>query len=574
MIEEKQLCTAFQNEIKTLNHHVINLIKLILPNFILNIFSRILNKFKTDPNDPRRFWNNHDLSIKNDYFDGILDQKTEYKKITSNNETKSFFLINKKTRISLIDFNINEEVRFTYYFEGSDLIGNNLKIKNDEEFVLDITNAKPKQFYNFKIFKKTENLFINNISNSKLWISIERRGKKIATKNNLNNIFLIFVDSISLDFLENNLDKMPFTKKFFKNRISYQNVYSNADWTAPSLTCLINNELPSSHRFTDLKTSHNLEPVKEDNLFSFFKNNGYITNFLHRAKAQNPAFGFDKNVDNYFYYPHLFGLEGDDQKISNKILELFSTNIEYKNFFLIHYSSTHYPFSNDNLFNQINNSNFYNDNPTDFLENIIDQKGKTKTDNIYTKDGVNILNKKLTTSLKYLDLQLNSLYSFILEKDLFETSNIIITSDNGTTYADNDKNFLLNERRSKVPFMMSNKKYKISNIDINDVFSNLIDFKSIAKNMIDGEKINLKKYTIGEVIFNDKYEVCFFYKEKRINFSCKVDQKKNKLYLDNKFVLYESVNKKIYRDDLNLLPKDLFELVNNHIKNTNFEVVK
>ena len=121
---------------------------------------------------------------------------------------------------------------------------------------------------------------------------------------------------------------------------------------------------------------------------------------------------------------------------------------------------------------------------------------------------------------------------------------------------------------------MSNKKYKISNIDINDVFSNLIDFKSIAKNMIDGEKINLKKYTIGEVIFNDKYEVCFFYKEKRINFSCKVDQKKNKLYLNNKFVLYESVNKKVYRDDLNLLTKDLFELVNNHIKNTKFEVVK
>ena len=146
------------------------------------------------------------------------------------------------------------------------------------------------------------------------------------------------------------------------------------------------------------------------------------------------------------------------------------------------------------------------------------------------------MNKKLTTALRYLDLQLNSLYSFILEKGLFETTNIIITSDNGTTYADDDQNFLLNERRSKVPFMMSNKKYKISNIDINDIFSNLIDFKSIAKNMINGENINLKKYTTGELIFNDKYEVCFFYKEKRINFSCKVDQKKNKLYINEKFL--------------------------------------
>ena len=96
---------------------------------------------------------------------------------------------------------------------------------------------------------------------------------------------------------------------------------------------MINNELPSNHRFTDLKTSHNLDPVKENNLFNFFKNEGYITNFLHRAKAQNPAFGFDKHVDNYFFYPYTFGNEEDDKKITNKVLELLYTNINYKNFF-------------------------------------------------------------------------------------------------------------------------------------------------------------------------------------------------------------------------------------------------
>ena len=553
---------------------ILNFIKLILPNFILNLIRWILWKIKANPNDPRRFWNNKDLSFNDDYFDSVLDKKTQYKKITFNNQTKPFFLSNKKSKISLSNFNNNDEIRLTYFFEGKNLIGNNIKIQDDKTVVLEVSNAKPMQFYNFRIFKKSENLYFDNNSNSKLWISIERVGKKLATKNNLNNIFLIFLDSISLDFLEENLDRMPFTKKFFNDKVSYQNVYSNADWTASALTCLINSELPSSHRFTDLKTSHNLEPVKENNIFSFFKDKGYITNFLHRAKAQNPAFGFDKHVDNYFFYPYVFGNEDDDEKISNKVLELFYANINYKNFFLLHFNSTHYPFSNDNLFNQINNTNFYNDNPLNFLNNIIDKKGSTKINNVYTKDGVDIMYKKLITSLRYLDLKLNSLYSFILENDLFETTNVILTSDNGSTWADDDVDFLFNERRSKVPFMMSNKKYKISNIDINDLFSNLIDFKSIAKNMIDGEKLKPSEYTVAELIFNDKYEVCFFYKEKRINFSCKVDQKKNKLYLNNQFILYESINNKVYKDDLNLLPKNVFELVNNHIKNTTFEVMR
>tara|TARA_Y200000002_G_scaffold373736_1_gene373337 strand:- start:526 stop:2187 length:1662 start_codon:yes stop_codon:yes gene_type:complete len=553
---------------------MINLLKLILPNLILNVMRWVLLRVKINPNDPRRFWKDQDLFLKDDFFDGILDKKTQFKKITYKNQTKPFFLSNKKSKISLTNFNNNDEIRFTYFFENKNLIGNNIKIQDDETVILEVSNAKPRQFYNFRIFKKSENLYIDNNSNSKLWISIERAGKKPATKNNLNNIFLIFLDSISLDFLEKNLDKMPFTKKFFKDKVSYQNVYSNADWTASALTCLINSELPSSHRFTDLKTSHNLEPVNENNLFSFFKDNGYITNFLHRAKAQNPEFGFDKDVDNYFYYPYAFGNEEDDQKITNKVLELLYTNIDYKNFFLLHFNSTHYPFSNDNLFNQINNTNFYNDNPHNFLESVIDQKGRTKIDNLYSREGVSIMNNKLTTSLRYLDLQLNSLYSFILEKDLFETTNIIITSDNGTTYADDDQNFFLNERRSKVPFMMSNKKYKINNIDYNDLFSNLIDFKSIAKNMIYAEKFKLKKYTLGELIFNDIYEVCFFYKEKRINFSCKVDQKKNRLYVNKEFILYESNSKKIYKENINSLPEDLLKLVNEHIANTNFEVIK
>ncbi len=549
-------------------------LKKILPDFIIIILRKILKKISQNPNDPRRFWQYEDLNVDNKYFEKLLGKSIKCKKITFQNQTKTFFLSKKNLEIPLIDFNNNDDVRLTYYFENSNIIGNNLKIRNDKDIVLDVKNAKPKQFYNVNIIKESESLNVINESKSKLWISIESQGKKNINVSGLNNVFLIFLDSISLDYLEKHIDKMPFTQKFFKDKISYQNVYSNADWTASSLTSLINSELPSRHRFTDLKTSHKISPVKENNLFSFFKSHGYVTNFLHRAKAQNPAFGFDKDVDNYYFYPFSFGTEIDDQKILNKVLELFYTNINYKNFFLLHFNSTHYPFSNDNLFNQINNSKFYNDNPSIFLENIIEQKGKTKTDNVFTKEGVEIMNKKLVTSLKFLDLQLNSLYSFIMEKGLFETTNVIITSDNGSSYADNDENFLLNERRSKVPFIMSNKNFKITNLAQSDVFSNLVDFKSIAKNMISGENIKFEEYVISEAIFNEKYEVCFFYHNKRINFSCQVDQTKNKIYLKKKLIFYDGESNSLYLDNIDLIPKDYLKLIKQHLKKTNFEIVE
>ena len=549
-------------------------LKKILPDFIIIILRKILKKISQNPNDPRRFWQYEDLNVDNKYFEKLLGKSIKCKKITFQNQTKTFFLSKKNLEIPLIDFNNNDDVRLAYYFENSNIIGNNLKIRNDKDIVLDVKNAKPKQFYNVNIIKESESLNVINESKSKLWISIESQGKKNINVSGLNNVFLIFLDSISLDYLEKHIDKMPFTQKFFKDKISYQNVYSNADWTASSLTSLINSELPSRHRFTDLKTSHKISPVKENNLFSFFKSHGYVTNFLHRAKAQNPAFGFDKDVDNYYFYPFSFGTEIDDQKILNKVLELFYTNINYKNFFLLHFNSTHYPFSNDNLFNQINNSKFYNDNPSIFLENIIEQKGKTKTDNVFTKEGVEIMNKKLVTSLKFLDLQLNSLYSFIMERGLFETTNVIITSDNGSSYADNDENFLLNERRSKVPFIMSNKNFKITNLAQSDVFSNLVDFKSIAKNMISGENIKFEEYVISEAIFNEKYEVCFFYHNKRINFSCQVDQTKNKIYLKKKLIFYDGESNSLYLDNIDLIPKDYLKLIKQHLKKTNFEIVE
>ncbi len=77
---------------------MINLIKNILPNFLIKFLSKLINKYK-NPNDPRRFWNNEDLFLKDNYFDSFLDKNTKHKKITFNNQTKPFFLSDKKTRI-------------------------------------------------------------------------------------------------------------------------------------------------------------------------------------------------------------------------------------------------------------------------------------------------------------------------------------------------------------------------------------------------------------------------------------------------------------------------------------------
>ena len=51
----------------------------------------VLMKVKVNPNDPRRFWKDKDLFLKDDFFDGTLDKKTQYKKITYK-KFKSLFI--------------------------------------------------------------------------------------------------------------------------------------------------------------------------------------------------------------------------------------------------------------------------------------------------------------------------------------------------------------------------------------------------------------------------------------------------------------------------------------------------
>ena len=133
-------------------------LKKILPDFIIIILRKILKKISQNPNDPRRFWQYEDLNVDNKYFEKLLGKSIKCKKITFQNQTKTFFLSKKNLEIPLIDFNNNDDVRLAYYFENSNIIGNNLKIRNDKDIVLDVKNAKPKQFYNVNIIQNMRDI--------------------------------------------------------------------------------------------------------------------------------------------------------------------------------------------------------------------------------------------------------------------------------------------------------------------------------------------------------------------------------------------------------------------------------
>ena len=85
--------------------HIRALIKKILPNYVIKLLKKVIGKYN-NPNDQRRFWNNEDLFLKDNYFDSFLNKKTKCKRITFKNQTKPFFLLNKNKKYPLMNLKI------------------------------------------------------------------------------------------------------------------------------------------------------------------------------------------------------------------------------------------------------------------------------------------------------------------------------------------------------------------------------------------------------------------------------------------------------------------------------------
>jgi hypothetical protein len=523
------------------------------------IIKKIYDLFLNRNTDQRRFWNGGEIESNfENAFLKILGKQLKQKKITIKNQTLNCLKVKKNIIFEKIQ-NKNTLLNLSFFFKGANK-KNKLFIKNNKTifktFSLDSNKIKNFQF-NLRSINK--NLSVENKSNSDLFIAFND-GVRIEAKP--INYIVIILDSLNSDLLYKNLNKMKYTKKFFKTSDHYCNFFTNAEWTVPSLTSIITGLHPSKHCFTDLKSSHNFDFNNyNDNIFSYYKKNNFKVHLLTRSKGHNPHFNFDINLDSFFYYPYIIGNESFDKKIIKNTCDLLRKNSRYNNFFLIHLISTHPPYNNSK-------TNLASSELLTEFKSFYKKKGETKALDEFTEEGKKTLLKRLKFTLSDVDNNLNKLYCFLIKNNFLGNTTVAVTSDHGPSILANEDSFLFHRDRSQIPLLIKrplSKKRKIYRFESLHNLKNILEDKKVHSiNCVDN-------YSISESIFNNKYECGIYYKKYTFLYKCEVNQKLKKIFLNklnNKKILF--CRKKIFKKKyLNFF----MSILVNHLKTSKYRII-
>ena len=537
-----------------------SLLKKYLPYNLFFSIKSIYHYLFVSKNDPRRFWNGEEIesTFENNFFK-IFGNQIKQKKITIKNQTLNSLLVNKIIILNKIK-NKNVLINIKFFFKGKNK-KNKLYIKNYDKVIFQISGLQSNvvKDYQFNLKDINKKLLIENKSNNDLFIAID---ESFAIEQNPKNHIVVVLDSLNSDLFYKNIDNVRNTKNFFKNSDHYRNFFTNAEWTVPSLTSIITGSHPSTHCYTDLKTSHKFDFCYfKNNIFSYYKKQNFKVHFFSRSKGHNPQFNFDHGLDSFFYFPYSVGNEPDDEKIIKNTCDLLKKNSSYNNFVLLHLISTHPPYKYQKK----------KETPAQLISEFnsyIEKKGTTKALDEFTKEGKKIYLNRLKLKLVEVDNILNKLYSFIIKKKLLSNTTVAITSDHGPQFLAK-RDFLFHRTRSQIPLLIKRPFGKKRNIYH---FKSLCNLKNILEDKKKYPAKKIDKYSISESIFDNKYECGIYYKKYTFLYRCEVNQNSKKIFLYKNNYMRIFFNNEILPNKKSLKKYFWFILIN-HLNNSKYRIV-
>ncbi len=359
--------------------------------------------------------------------------------------------------------------------------------------------------------------------------------------NKLHNIIIIVVDTLRKDYakpLENALTKMGF--------ISYKNVIAPAPWTTPTHGSIFTGLYPTFHGAHETKNKKDIK-VKlnvKDLLSSRLKEAGYETYLLSSNPYIRPEFGFI-GFDHFYdalYIPSLSFLSSTEKRELEKLkhdsktkLELAKALILDKHFKLFTKAGLSY-FTNKpylymsaifkkwpidkgarNLIKALKERvvTIPEKNPKFIFINLMEVHepyflgdnlgGRGFRENLKTnKLDQRLVQKwreKYPAEVRYVTRKILELMKILKEKNMFDNSLIILTSDHGQLLGEHRRishGTFLYDQLLKVPLLI--KYPKESHIEIlknSQKYISLVKIKSLILNLIDN------KITTDNILYSD-----------------------------------------------------------------------
>ena len=489
-----------------------------------------------------------------------LIKKKDQKYFFQNEKFSKNIKINNKNFISIHE----------YIFECKKFFDKNINLQKFKKIIF-IVHSKKKNFFEYKLDKKTFRRLLHKNSFNFLKIDTTKANKinikdnydflsqpiTINKKNKKKLVLLIMLDGYGSYFK----NFLPNTNNFFTQ--SFDNAWSNAEWTLPSFSNLITGQRTSRHqcyknssyysKYFNFPNSREIVGIKTKNIFEYFKDLGFITSCFSPYVRINPTYNFHKGVD---IFKHC------EFNTAEQILENVISQLEFfkegSNFIFGHLFDTHSPVKNT-----LEISEFLNHPEENYFF-----KEDQQTDNLNHKKAVKVKNEYETiervSAFKNTDRKLKIIYDY-LNKSKFDDYTVLLFGDHGTRIKSQMKGKnILSKNQNHIGFHIKDKKIKnfknskkiIETIDILPSLLSRYKHPNSNSDLFDGKNYlfsNLKKdFSISESVYDPLYQINI--RTKNINILSKyklkndkvTDLKSEKLFdnLDNEIVNQKKIKKK------------------------------
>jgi choline-sulfatase len=265
-----------------------------------------------------------------------------------------------------------------------------------------------------------------------------------------DHIIIILVDALRPDHLgcygyagnvSPNIDRLA------RGGALFENAYSNAPWTKPSVATLFTSLYPNVHRAID---RFDTLSEKALTLAERLKKDGYFTGFINNGNALLHNFNYDQGFDFYDYSESL------DSTMAVRTFSSFLNQAEgRKTFVYIHLMDTHLPYhpaeSNRNLAATL---------PPDFRPGALDRdkiRELTSSGKLGEQDKQSLISL-YDSQIRWADQRIGELVSALESRRLLRTTLLLLTSDHGEELWDHgnyEHGHSLYEEVLRVPLIMT-----------------------------------------------------------------------------------------------------------------------
>jgi len=397
------------------------------------------------------------------------------------------------------------------------------------------------------------------------------------------NIMILVIDAARSDhfsFYGYSRKTSPFLDNISKKSYVFENAFTQATWTKPSVASIFTSTYPSRHgtnmyaKTTKSGLKTNVLPDSFITLAEVLKQKGYKNYAVTNNNFIAPNLNFDQGFDRYI-------VVGPDKHVTKVTIDRLNEIKEKDNFFMyIHYLGPHSPYTPlENFKNRFVKPE----------HEFIDTRGKHQDDYLkmdLSEEQLNYIISQYDGEILYIDYEIKKIYSKLKKMNVLKDTILVVIADHGEDFLDHKNIFGHGwdpyDTQIRVPLIIHIPGHKPKRIEklvrLIDIMPTLLKINRIrVPKKLDGRSFKsiLKGKNIDLEIFSERnqngenwsaFSVCF--RDNKYKFIYDVLNKEGRLYNLN---IDPSENNPISgeKDKKNYYKKKILDYVSKNIKKYN-----